>query len=134
MSHPVGLPDLFLDRSLGGKKVPTLLRAAGLRLETLAEHYGIPADEGITDEQWLEYAGREGKAVLMKDARIRRNEAERLVVVEFAVRCFCISNQAITGDEMAERFLANLPAMEAACAQPGPFIYAVHERRIERLL
>ena len=34
MSHPDGLPDLFLDRSLGRKVVPTLLRAEGLRLVT----------------------------------------------------------------------------------------------------
>lgn len=45
MSHPDGLPDLFLDRSLGRKKLPELLRAEGLRLVTLAEHYGIPHDE-----------------------------------------------------------------------------------------
>jgi hypothetical protein len=33
----------------------------------------------------------------------------------------------------AQRFLANLAAMERACAEPGPFIYAVHERQLERL-
>jgi hypothetical protein len=43
--HPDGLPELFLDRSLGRRQVPDLLRAAGLRLRTLAEVYGIPADE-----------------------------------------------------------------------------------------
>ncbi|MCB0964513.1 MAG: hypothetical protein KDA98_14635 [Acidimicrobiales bacterium] len=57
MSHPDGLPDLFLDRSLGRKKVPEGLRAAGLRLTTLAEHYGIPADADVADETWLEMAG-----------------------------------------------------------------------------
>ncbi|MCB0984151.1 MAG: hypothetical protein KDB06_05805 [Ilumatobacter sp.] len=134
MSHPVGLPELFLDRSLGGKKVPSLLREAGLRLETLAEHYGVPADEDVTDEEWLEYAGKAGKVVFMKDARIRRNEAERAVVVEHKVRCFCIANQAINAEEIAARYLANLPAIIEACAQPGPCIYTVHEKRIERLL
>jgi hypothetical protein len=39
--HPAGLPELFLDRSLGRRQVPDLLRAAGLRLRTLAEVYGI---------------------------------------------------------------------------------------------
>jgi hypothetical protein len=34
---------------------------------------------------------------------------------------------------MAERFVANLEAMTEACAEPGPFIYAVHQGRIERL-
>ena len=62
MSHPDGLPDLFLDRSLGRVKVPRLLREHGLRLVTLAEHYGIPADETIADEEWLELAGDRGWA------------------------------------------------------------------------
>ena len=47
MSHPDGLPDLFVDRSLGRIRVPELLRNAGLRLVTLAEHYGMPADESL---------------------------------------------------------------------------------------
>lgn len=56
MPHPDGLPDLFLDRSLGRIVMPGLLMAAGLRLSTLAEHYGIPADEAVTDQEWLELA------------------------------------------------------------------------------
>lgn len=51
--HPDGLPELFLDRSLGRRQVPTLLRDVGLRLRTLAEVYGIPADETIADTEWL---------------------------------------------------------------------------------
>ena len=35
MSHPDGLPDLFIDRSLGRLQVPAGLRSAGLRLVTL---------------------------------------------------------------------------------------------------
>ena len=58
--HPEGLPDLFLDRSLGRVQVPTLLRAAGLRVRTLAEEYGMPADESVTDVDWLAHAGRNG--------------------------------------------------------------------------
>ena len=61
--HPDGLPDLFLDRSLGRIKVPESLRAAGLRLVTLAEHYGIPADEEIADEDWLKLASSQGWVV-----------------------------------------------------------------------
>ncbi|MDQ2726040.1 MAG: hypothetical protein M3Y36_11180 [Actinomycetota bacterium] len=43
MSHPVRLPDLFVDRSLGRLVVPDLLRAAGLRLTTLAERGAVEA-------------------------------------------------------------------------------------------
>jgi hypothetical protein len=35
-------------------------------------------------------------------------------------------------EEMANRFLRNIERIETAFAQMGPFIYAVHEARIER--
>jgi hypothetical protein len=134
VSHPDGLPDLFLDRSLGRIKVPQLLRAAGLRLVTLSEHYGIPADEDVADDEWLELAGRRGWVVFMKDTRIRYNRAEREAVKATGVRCFCLANQSLTGDEMAGRFLSNLDAIVRACDESGPFVYAVHQTRIEKLL
>lgn len=133
MSHPAGLPDLFLDRSLGRIKVPALLRAAGLRLTTLSEHYGIPADEEVADEDWLELAGMNGWVVFMKDTRVRYNRAEREAVKTHQVRCFCLSSQSLDGEEMASRFLRNLTRITSACQESGPFIYAVHKDRIETL-
>jgi hypothetical protein len=130
--HPDGLPELFLDRSLGRIKVPRLLRDAGLQLVTLSEHYGVPADEGIADEAWLQLAGERGWAVFMKDTRIRYNPAERAAVREHGVRCFCLSSQSLSGDDMAARFLDNLEAIAAACEDDGPFIYIVYANRIER--
>lgn len=100
---------------------------------TLAEHYGIPTDETIADEEWLELAGTMGWTVFMKDTRIRYNTAERSAVAQHAVRAFCLSNQNLPADAMARRFLDNLDAIELAATEPGPFIFAVHERRIERL-
>jgi hypothetical protein len=77
VSHPDGLPELFLDRSLGRKKVPELLRAEGIRLITLAEHYGIPNDETIADTEWLQLCGERSWLAVMKDDRIRYVGAER---------------------------------------------------------
>jgi hypothetical protein len=133
VSHPDGLPDFFVDRSLGRVRVPALLRAAGLRLVTLSERYGIPADETVPDDQWLKDAGERGEAVLMKDARIRYRPAEKAALVTYAVRCFCLTGGNRTGDEMAACFLDNLDAITTACAERGPFIFAVQRRRIERL-
>lgn len=133
MPHPDRLPDLFLDRSLGRIKVPDLLRAAGLRLVTLAEHYGIPADEDIADEDWLRLASSQDWVVFMKDTRIRYNRRERDVVMAYSVRCFCLSSQQLNADDMAARYLDNLDAITQACQEPGPFIYAVYKNRIERL-
>lgn len=133
MSHPDQLPDLFIDRSLGRIQVPTLLRSAGLRLITLAEYYGVPADENVNDMTWLCDAGAAGWVVFMKDSRIRRNPAERAALVSSRVRAFCLTRMDLTAAEMATRFLTRLPAITAACAAPGPFLYAVHASRIERL-
>jgi hypothetical protein len=133
VSHPAGLPDLFIDRSLGRLRVPQGLRAAGLRLVTLAEHYGIPADENVEDTTWLRDVGQLGWAVFMKDAEIRRRRTEQRALIDGQVRAFCLTRQDLPADEMIARFVANLPAITAACAKPGPFIYAVQAKRIERL-
>ena len=133
MSHPEGLPDLFLDRSLGRIQVPALLHTAGLRLVTSSEHYGIPADQGVSDVTWLDAAGRTGWVVFMKDDGIRRKRLEQEVVIAHGVRAFCLNRQDLRAAEMAARFLDNLDAITRACRAPGPFIYAVHANRIERL-
>ena len=133
MSHPAGLPDLFLDRSLGRIKVPKLLRSAGLRLRTLSEHYGMPQDERVADEEWLEVAGSRGWVVLMKDKRIRYRPHERGAVERFSVRCFCLAGRNLPAEEMAERFLRCLPAIVEACRDPGPFVYLVYKDRIRQL-
>ena len=76
MSHPGGLPDLFLDRSLGRKKVPELVRADGLRLVTLAEHYGVPHDETIQDTEWLQLCGEREWLALMQDTASATSEPD----------------------------------------------------------
>ena len=49
--------EFFVDRSLGRRQLPALLRAAGMQLRTLAEVYGVPRDEAVADVDWLELAG-----------------------------------------------------------------------------
>ena len=133
VSHPAELPDLFLDRSLGRIKVPALLRAAGLRLRTLSEHYGLPDDETVPDEEWLELAGSRGWVVLMKDKRIRYRPHERRAIWEFRVRCFCLAARNLPAEEMAGRFLGCLPAITKACQRLGPFLYVVYKNQIREV-
>jgi hypothetical protein len=123
--HPDGLPELFLDRSLGRRQVPDLLRAAGLRLQTLSEVYGIPADEDVADVDWLELAGTRGWVVLMKDERIRYRPAEHRAVVDHKVMAFCLTSGNLRAQQMAELFLSSIEAIATACCNPGPFLYAV---------
>ncbi len=123
--HPQGLPDLFLDRSLGRVQVPTLLRATGLRVRTLSEEYGAPADEDVPDTEWLAHAGQRGWPVLMKDERIRYRPAERAAVIAFGVQAFCLTNGNLRAAAMANQLLAVIDKIATACGQPGPFLYAV---------
>ena len=133
VGHPSGLPDLFLDRSLGRRQVPAQLRAQGLRLRTLAEVYGIPADEDITDVEWLEMAGARGWPVLMKDERIRYRAVEREALVAHSVQAFCLTGGNLRAANMAEQFLAVMEQIAVACSETGPFLYAVSGRGLRRL-
>lgn len=131
--HPTGLPELFLDRSLGRRQVPALLRAAGLQLRTLSEEYGIPADERVPDTEWLELAGRNGWIVLMKDERIRYRPVERAALVAHRVRAFCLTSGNMRAAAMAAAYIAAVPGMVRACEEPGPFLYAVSGSGLRRI-
>ena len=87
MSHPEGLPELFLDRSLGPVQVPRILRDSGLTLITLTEHYGRPRDQDVPDAEWLELVGSRGWIAFTKDKRIGRLRSQRMAIVKFKVRC-----------------------------------------------
>lgn len=131
--HPDGLPTLFLDRSLGRRQVPDLLRAAGLQLVTLAEIYGIPDDETIADVDWLARAGREGWVVLMKDERIRYRPVERAAFIDHEVRAFCLTSGNLRAQDMAGLYIGVLDRLVVACADAGPFLYAVSRQGLRRL-
>jgi len=123
--HPTGLPDLLLDRSLGSIQVPGLLRAAGLRLHTLVDVYGSPADEDIPDHEWLSLAGQRGWPVFMKDQRIRYRQVERAAVNANGVQAFCLSGGNLKAAVMAEQFLAVIDGIAAACRTSGPIMYVI---------
>ena len=121
-----------MDRSLGGRVVPSALRAAGWRLRTLAEVYG-DRQELVPDDEWLELCGREGWLVLAKDKRIRSRPREREAIVEHGVRAFVLTSGQLTAEHQVERFLDNAAAIDRAGEEPGPFVYAVHAKRLIRV-
>ena len=133
MSHPAGLPDLFIDRSLGRVQVPALLRAAGLRLTTLAERYGIPADQEVRDVTWLRDAGERHEAVFMKDSRVRYNPAEKYAVQAFRVRAFSLARQSLTAGDMAHLFLSNINAIARACGEHEHGLFIVTAAGLRRV-
>ena len=122
-----GAPHFFVDRSLGRIRVPGRLRAAGWELTTLAEHYGIPADEDIPDIEWLTLAGTQGWAVLMKDDRIRRRPAELAALTSSGVHAFCIANANLDTDHQVEILLDHQSQVFQRCTQPGPTLDSLNK-------
>lgn len=116
VGNPEGLPDLFLDRSLGRRQVPAMLLEAGLRLHPLAEVYGIPADQDVVDTAWLQLAGGRGWPVLMKGERIRYRPAERAALVAYRVQAFCLTGGNLRAAVMAEQYLASARTGGHSCA------------------
>lgn len=127
------LPTLFLDRSVGRIQLPALLRAAGIELVTLAEHYGMPDDEKVEDTTWLRDTAALGWACVMKDEKIRRRPAEKLAVRRNSARVFYFTRGDLIAQLMAERIMANIEDIAEACLEGGPFAYVLHPRRIERM-
>jgi hypothetical protein len=132
VSLPAGLPKpFFVDRSLGRIKVPRILRAAGLGLVTLAEHYGTPQDENVPDIEWLGLAGANRWPVLMKDAAVATNQAELKALRAHDAQCFCLAEQGLPAYRMAAWFLNSLEGISMACESPGPFLYKVGETGLQ---
>ena len=105
--------------------MPAILRAADLTLQTLAERYGIPADEKIADTTWLADATTDGRACLMKDSAIATNPLELACVKATGARCFALADKSLPAHRMAAWFLNNLDDIAVACAAGGPFVYEV---------
>lgn len=112
----------FIDRSLGRKFVAQALREAGATVEVHDDHF--PQD--TLDVGWLTEVGRRGWVVLSKDERIRRNRIERAALDAAGVRAFFLTQQDITGPEMADLFRNALRGMiHRAVSNPAPFIYTI---------
>lgn len=100
----------------------------------MREHYGEDVGQRVDDVEWLIEIVEQGWVGFCKDSAIKRNEAERRTVVEREARLFVIANANISAAAAARSYLDNLPAIELAAAEPGPFIYSVQSERIVRLL
>src|SRR5262245_50184724 len=78
----------FIDRSLGRKKVPHALRAAGVHIRVHDELF----PQGTEDVVWLREAGANGWIVITRDDRIRYNQLKKHDVLAARLRFFSITS------------------------------------------
>lgn len=104
----------FADRSLG-KQFPTILEAAGLRVERHDEHFRQDAP----DEAWLRKVGQKGWVAVTRDRRIRYKPNELAAVVAHNVGLLVVIGSVPT-PELARAFVATLGAIERFVARTDP--------------
>ncbi len=125
-------PEFFIDRSLARRDVADALRRDGWLVRTHLEVFG-ERDQEVTDVEWLELCGREGWVVLTMDRRIRYHRAEIAAIRRHRVQSFVLTTGNLTAGQQAQRFVHNAARIAAACEVSGPFVYAVHPKRIVRI-
>ena len=113
---------LFLDRSVGTRKIAAALRAQQLDVETIVDRYGV-ANLLTRDEQWIAEASRDGRLLTSADQRIRYRPLERMAICVHAARCVTFAAGNLTADEMITLFLRHLPHIARIAGSPGPFVY-----------
>lgn len=129
-------PEVFVDRSLGRRKVPEALRTADLEVTVVVHDDVFPQD--TDDEVWLREAGRHGWIVLTKDEGIRWKRGAQRVIVDAGVRCFCLHpTRGMRAEDMAAVLVSALPRISNIAEsqkRSGGFVYLVNPRgRIRRL-
>jgi hypothetical protein len=93
---------LFLDRSVGTRKIAAALREAGLDIETIVDHYGDEAPR-VTDDRWINDATTAGRLLLGADLRIRYRTVERLALCRAAGRYLAYPSGNLTAQQMIDR-------------------------------
>ena len=123
---------LFLDRSVGTRRVAAALRAEQLDVETIADRCGA-ANIHISDEQWIAEATRDHRLLISADKRIRYRPVERAAICAHAARCVTFAAGDLRADEMIALFLHHLQQIHALAEQAGPFVYHMGRDRLVRM-
>jgi hypothetical protein len=113
----------FVDRSLGGRTVPTALRDAGFDVIAHDDTFTPETD----DQTWLAHVGRHHWIVLMRDDRIRYRHEEREALVAAVVCAFVLTDGNATGEELAAQLVeraADIIRFHTKYA--GPYIVGVY--------
>jgi hypothetical protein len=104
----------FTDRDLG-KQFPAILSSAGLAVE---RHRDLFAPDG-SDEQWLEYCGKNQRIAISHNLRIRYTPNELAAVVRHGVALLIVIGDARLAD-LASNFVLSMQRIDAFVAKHQP--------------
>lgn len=98
----------------------------------MADVYPGGEDERVADARWIADADDAEWVALTKDERIFRNPEEQDALVRSHLRIFAITNQHLTGPEMAARLTTNIDRIVQRSRKRGPFVDVVYRESVER--
>jgi len=127
------LPDFFIDRSLGRKRVPKALAAAGWSVITMHDQYGKRVAERLEDVVWITEMAAAGRTLLTMDTRIFRNPVEVAAILDARAVVVAIPTGQLTSEQISMRLLSNEEAIFRAAIAEGPAGYAVYESRVSHV-
>jgi hypothetical protein len=98
---PEDAPVLFIDRCLGSKIVPEVLRDAGIDIRIHDELF----DQNELDNNWLPIVGAKGWAVLTEDRHIRTRAPEIKALIEANTHVFILRyDRKMSQEDKAKRY------------------------------
>jgi hypothetical protein len=113
---------VFLDRSIGTKKIADALRVIGVDVQTIQDRYGDKSNT-VKDVRWIADATRDRRLLIGADQRIRYNPLERQALCVHAARCFTFPRGNLTAVQMINRISLHLPSIAQLAEEPGPYVY-----------
>jgi hypothetical protein len=118
----------FTDRDLGSQ-FPSILEAAGLRVERHDTHFGPTTP----DEDWLRAAGQNGWIAITHDKRIRHKPNELQAVLDNRVALLVVVGHA-PFSKLAQSFVAMRGRIERFVTNHvPPFIAKVYRPSVQEL-
>jgi len=123
---------VFLDRSVGTKKIAQALRVLGADVQTIQDRYGDESS-AVADVLWIADATRDGRVLIGADQRIRYNALERQALCLHAARCFTFPRGNLTAAQMIDRITRHLPTIIQLVDRPGPYVFHILADSLARM-
>ena len=89
---------LYLDRNLGSKIVPSVLKREEIPFEIHDDHL----DQNAPDEDWIELCARNGWVALTQDTKLKHNPLALAAIQISTAAIFTIRFRRVTGTLMGE--------------------------------
>lgn len=129
------VPELFLDQSLGRKKLATAHRADGWGVITLSEIYGVRRGQHVPDTTWIREQTLAGRILLTSDARILSDPLERAALEFSNALLFAFPTARLRSEDHYRRLSVHRHRIaEIAALREVPAAYVLYESRVSRVL